>query len=338
MSSAFDAGSLTKVQAYGQALGELADRGVLTARDLREEWESALAPLSAERLVEFQTVALAAFGDTRQEVASLTAATDVLSRRALAELGVDADRALSGMSSKAREAVASVDLLIGSTTQLKSEGVEVGKVLSEALTAAIGAADTQQAVDALRSRIEELGKAGTVATQDIETLTAALTEQAAQITPGIQSAKEAYEALGITSSAALKEAAAGAREAYEALVQLGVPLDDQRAAFVAYAEAAIKANGGVADAALKARASALGLSDAVAKLVGSQQQAQQSASALKDAWDQQARIGERATEAVRQHGTAMVARGILPPRSRRRRTPPAPTSPPYWRRRRRTAS
>jgi tape measure domain-containing protein len=307
VSAAFDAGSLAKVQAYGQALGELADRGTLTARDLREEWEAALAPLSAERLVEFQTVALAAFGDTKQEIASLTAATDVLSRRALAELGVDADRALSGMSSKAREAVASVDLLISSTTQLKAQGVEVGKVLSEALTAAIGAADTQQAVDALRERITELGKAGTVATQDIEALTAALTEQAAQITPGIQSAKEAYEALGITSAAALQKAADGAREAYEALVRLGVPLDDQKAAFLAYAEAAIKANSGVADAGLKARASALGLTGAIAKLVGGQEQAQKSAQGLRDAWDQQARVNERATEAVRQHGTAMVA-------------------------------
>jgi tape measure domain-containing protein len=307
VSSAFDAGSLTKVQAYGQALGELADRGILTARDLREEWESALAPLSAERLVEFQTVALAAFGDTRQEVASLTAATDVLSRRALAELGVDADRALSGMSSKAREAVASVDLLIRSTTQLKAEGVEVGKVLAEALTAAIGAADTQQAVDALRSRIEELGKAGTVATKDIETLTAALTEQAAKITPGIQTAKEAYDALGITSQAALQKTADGARDAYEALVRLGVPLADQRAAFLAYTEAAIAANGGVASAVLKAKAATLGLSGELSRLSGSTTQAAAALEDLRGIQERGVRAAERNTDAVREHGTAMVA-------------------------------
>jgi len=72
--------------------------------------------------------------------------------------------------------------------------------------------------------------------------------------------EHAYKQLGITSSASLQQQAQTARQAFETIKASGTAApEDIRRAFQKMAEAAIAANGGVADASLKAQAAQYGL-------------------------------------------------------------------------------
>lgn len=77
--------------------------------------------------------------------------------------------------------------------------------------------------------------------------------------------KSAYETLGVTSTAALKETAANAEQAYKTIELGNEPIEQQRAAFMKWAEAALaaaKATGEAVPEQVKARAATLGLSSA----------------------------------------------------------------------------
>lgn len=70
----------------------------------------------------------------------------------------------------------------------------------------------------------------------------------------------AFERLGVTSTDALKQAAANAKRDFEIIRSSGTAsVRDIQAAFAAYAQKAIEANGGVADAVLKGQAALHGL-------------------------------------------------------------------------------
>ena len=131
------------------------------------------------------------------------------------------------------------------------------------------------------------------------------------MTPGINSVEEAFRRLGVTSKAEMDRAAAEAKQAFEVIRDSGkATAEELRAAFTAYAEQAVAANGGVADATVKAQASALGLAVEVDKtgkvIVQSMAEAafgvKGAGQALEDAADSARELGEAAGEA----GESMV--------------------------------
>jgi|GEM_PF-5315150 len=79
-----------------------------------------------------------------------------------------------------------------------------------------------------------------------------------ELTAGLGDLEAAYKALGITSQTELKRTAADMRASYDTLVRMNAPLADQNAAWAKYAEAAIAANGGVADSTITADAAMRG--------------------------------------------------------------------------------
>ena len=70
--------------------------------------------------------------------------------------------------------------------------------------------------------------------------------------------EQAYKDLGITSQAALDAAAKKAKEAFDTISKSNAPLNDLNAAWKAYADAAIAANGGVASTTIQAEAAMRG--------------------------------------------------------------------------------
>lgn len=93
---------------------------------------------------------------------------------------------------------------------------------------------------------------------------AAVAPQLAEMGSTAQASAEqvaaAFDRLGVTSTEALKNAAANAKRDFEIVRDSGTAsVRDIQAAFTAYAQKAIAANGGVADAALKAQAAQHGL-------------------------------------------------------------------------------
>jgi len=103
-------------------------------------------------------------------------------------------------------------------------------------------------------RVKSLGAEGKLSGQQLADALEQAKRKADELIPGIQSVEEAYKTLGITSQAEMQKTADSAKAAYEQIKAGGASLTDQAAAWKAYAEKAIAANGGVASSMIQAQA------------------------------------------------------------------------------------
>ncbi|WP_051219843.1 tape measure protein [Rheinheimera baltica] len=111
----------------------------------------------------------------------------------------------------------------------------------------------------------------------------------------VQQTEEAYRALGIASTTALQTAAENAQAAYEVIASGDEPIEQQRQAFLKWADAALaaaKATGDTVPQQIRAQAAALGLTSALDDLASKQgisfelsDKQSQSFNALKQAFD-----------------------------------------------------
>ena len=263
MAKQLDTESGASVRAFGQALDELAANGTISASQVSDAWTGAMAKLNGEALQKFAITAQAAFGDSERDARALSDVMDNVLKRAIANTGQDFTLLSTGMSAAATNSLASLDLIIDGVDRLKAQGVDTGKAIEGALINALKSANSQAEIDAITARLAGLGLEGEKAGKAIEAAMAAASQRIEDLTPGIQSVEEAYRKLGIVSQDALKKQADGLREAYDYLATNGASVNELSAAWGKYAEAAIKANGGVATEVIKAEAAAKGYSIAV---------------------------------------------------------------------------
>jgi len=153
--------------------------------------------------------------------------------------------------------------IAGSNAIVQSmRGIEApaGAIATE-LERAVGAASGHE-LDALVDKINALAAVGKLSSTEVRGLAAAVEEardRAEDAVPGIQSIGEAFRKLGVESPESLKRTADAAEEAFDLILSGGREVKDQLpAAFEAYANAAIAANGGVADATIEAQAAQYG--------------------------------------------------------------------------------
>lgn len=108
-------------------------------------------------------------------------------------------------------------------------------------------------------------------TEEIARNTQELIGHGFELQNSVNAMEEAYKQLGIQSTQSLQEAAAAAQKAYEVISSGNEPIEQQRAAFLKYAESAVKASQATGDGVpetLKAQAAALGLTESLDKLSG----------------------------------------------------------------------
>jgi ElaB/YqjD/DUF883 family membrane-anchored ribosome-binding protein len=118
-------------------------------------------------------------------------------------------------------------------------------------------------------------------------------------TPGINSVREAFKQLGITSDETLKKTAADAKAAYDVLRDSGTAsAREMGEAFKKSADAAIAANKGIAPAWVQAEAAMRGYEVAV-------DSAGRATLRLKGSVDDSAGSHSRAANAIDQHRTAL---------------------------------
>ncbi len=202
------------------------------------------------------------------KVESFTRATQtglqLIAEQAARNLGVDVPAAFNKVSDGFRQSQENISVLIRQLPQLKAAGVDTGLAVGQALNNMINGAKNQAEIDAVIQRIKlmrkELG----------DKVADGLLEQAAEkikdlkknlqdALPGIQGVEEAMRRLGITSDQALKDAAKGAKESYDYMVTEGKrSARELGVAFQQAADAAIKANDGIAPSWVKAQASLRG--------------------------------------------------------------------------------
>ena len=200
----------------------------------------------------------------------------LIAQQAAKNLGVDVPLAFNKVSDAFTKSQDDLSVLIRSLPELKVEGVDTAAVVGQALNKMIDGAQNEAELEAVRGRVQALrGELG-------EKIADGLLDQAKKqseelsdaldaATPGINSVREAFKSLGIESDAALKEKAKTAKEAYDAIKSSGTASAREiNESWKAMAEASIKANDGVADATVKAQASAHGFAietDAAGKSV-----------------------------------------------------------------------
>ena len=270
-------------------LDKLAQDGKISATEFQAAWSKAL---DGKDLAEFEVKARAAFAAARSEAekaatavqeaiargvsgeplkalkaqAEATAAVvtreaersaqlmDGLLREAVKRTGLEYEQLQGKIGAASRSAINDVEAIIAGLGKLKAEGVDTGRALTASLSKAIQTADTEKALDVVRSQIEQVRKvlgdkiANGLLDQAKEKANA-LKDALDAATPGINSVREAMKELGITSDESLKKTAATAKEAYDTMVESGKnSARELSEAFKKSAEAAIAANKGIAPA------------------------------------------------------------------------------------------
>jgi tape measure domain-containing protein len=311
---AADIGSSDGIKALILDLDRLRLGAQVTGEQIDAALRAKLAQLSARELQEFRIQAEIAFGGAADAAERLAQINDAVLAVSFGKLGVNAAAALGQISPAAAEAIAGVDGIVTALDAAEVEAVQAAGAIELALGAAFKKADTLAAVVALNSRIQDLGEAGKIGAEAMTRLadaSEAARRRIEDMTPGINSVEEAFRRLGVTSKAEMDRAAAEAKQAFEVIRDSGkATAEELRAAFTAYAEQAVAANGGVADATVKAQASALGLAVEVDKtgkvIVRTMAEAafgvKGTDKALKDAAGSAGELGEAAKDA----GKSMV--------------------------------
>lgn len=248
----------TSITAFSGALQELAASGQLSAQQVGSAWQQALGQLHPGQLQAFRAEVVSAMADGALSAQQFAAINDQILANSFTQLGVNANLALNSIGPQAQGAIDHLTLLAqsfiatGANAALAQQGIEL------AMQAAIPKADSLAALTQLEQKLVDLNRAGLLSEAGILRTREALDKQRVALEdslPGIQSVAEAMRRLGITSDAALKEAAKSAREAFEELEADGTSSARvMQQAFAKVAQAAIDANGGIADSWTRSRA------------------------------------------------------------------------------------
>lgn len=244
------------------AMEELRSNGTLTAKQVGEAWQQALAKLSTGELGALRANLQEAARTGVITAKQLAEANDQILSSSFSRLGVNAAQALGKISEGAQEAINSVGLVADAAEAAGVKTTEAARAIEMAFMAAIPKADSLEAVAELEKQLKALGAAGKLSADGIKRTQEALDKQRATIedqVPGIQSLGEALRQLGVKPQAELKALAASAKEAFDKVKESGTATPREiNEAWKAMAEAAIKANDGVADSTIKSQAAAHG--------------------------------------------------------------------------------
>ena len=264
------------IEGFAQALEELRDTGEATAEQTADAWNQALESLSSNELANFATNAQAAFGQTEEDAKALAEVLNNALSEAAERAGVNLATAFDGVSDEAAEALDDIHALRELLEATEATAEQTGRALEQAFGAAIDTAQTSADLREIEQRMDRLAAAGELSADAMERMEAALADQRAEIdraTPGIQSMAEAYERVGVTSEQASQKHIQSMRAAYEYIRENGGTVEEQRQAWLAWAEAAVKAGDDAEISQAKAEAAARGTTEQLDELIGKTKEA-----------------------------------------------------------------
>ena len=260
--AALDGQDLAKFEVLARnafaAAGQEAEK---LSEQIRQAIDSGASPAVVGELQKRLEAAMSAAAREGERVAQMM---DTVLNAAVVRTGLEFSALEGRIGATSRFAINDLDVIIGGLDRLKAQGLDAGKALEASFVKALDTADSQRAVDEVTSRVEALrrqlgDKVAEGLLDQAKQKTQELNEALDKAKPGINSLAEAMKQLGITSDASLKDTAAQARVSYDAIAQSGKASAREMAdAFKVAAEAAIKANGGIAPSWVTAQASARG--------------------------------------------------------------------------------
>lgn len=259
------------VDQLGLVMGAVAASSQKLASDIVKTLPDAIKKLNGPELKAFETAFIG--GMTRAGASAELLKTTMLTiaTQGAKVLGVDLAAALTGTSKGFQDNRVILDGFIKDFDKLKSSGVDSSKLVEQSLKSMLDKAKNPAELRELIALYEQMGRTGKLGGEAMAEGLAKAKEKLDEITPGINSVAEAFRAFGLKTreeSATLAKTYGAAFEKLRASGQASA--SDLRTAFTAYAEAAVRANGGVADALLQAKAEAMGLKlevDATGKVI-----------------------------------------------------------------------
>lgn len=295
----FDVSNSAGIRAMSAALDKLLADGKITASEFQGAWAKAL---DGQDLAKFEVLARNAFAAAGQEAdklriqieqsiqkgaspevvnglrqrleAALSAATregervatmmDNVLRAAVQRTGLDFTELQGRINEASRSAINDLDAIAAGMGRLKEQGVDAGRVLETSFVKAINTASSQQAIDAVRTRVEQLrtvlgSKVADGLLDQAKTKALEIADAMDKARPNVNSVREAMQQLGITTDATLTATASKAKEAYDFMASSGkASARELGEGFKQAAEAAIAANKGIAPSWVVAQAGVRG--------------------------------------------------------------------------------
>lgn len=300
-SESFDLSKVQGVRDFAALLDKLAAGGKLAAGEFEAAWAKAL---NGKDLAQFEVLARAAFSGAAREGERIAQVMDSVLQEAVRRTGLEFGQLQGRIGTASRSAINDLETLIAGVDKLKEQGIDAGRALSASFVKAIDTADGQQALEVLRTKIEQVrsvlgDKLADGLLDQAKEKADALKDALDKATPGINSVREAMKQLGITSDAELKKVAESAKAAYDTLSQSGgASARELSEGFRKAAEAAIAANNGIAPAWVEAAAALRGFDIEL-------NNAGKSSLRLKDATNQAADAHNRAARAARDQMTEL---------------------------------
>ena len=245
------------------AIELLREESEQAAETVRDELLGAIRELNNADLSAFASELSRAYQEGVRAAEDLAAINEEVLEEGFRRLGTTAAEALGrDIPTAGQEAIDVLDAIEIALHNAELSAEEFQQGMTAAFEAAIVKQDTLESLETLAERIREAGEAGTITVEAMQELERSLERQRGQIAlldPAVQALEAAYRQLGLTSPRALAETADRAREAYEIIRDSEQPVHAVRQAFTRYAEAAVRANGGVINSLVSSEAAALGL-------------------------------------------------------------------------------
>lgn len=176
------------------------------------------------------------------------------------KLNLDFDKATVGISQGFGEFLQSVADLSAHYDDFTKHGVDGTQLLIQALTTMKDTANNERELIALADLWQDLGQKGQLSAEQLKAGLDGVNGKLDGIKDGINSVAEAYKTMGLSSQAELQAQADSFAQAYDIIAKSGTATTQTlEEAFRKYAQSAIRANNGVADATLQAQAAERGL-------------------------------------------------------------------------------
>ncbi len=289
-------------------------QGQLTSEQIQEGLSTALAGLSDEERTRFGDLIKTAMGKieagAKDAGVTLTQLQNLLGAinkaatdQSLSRLGVEIADLTGGISSGAETALSDLARLSGEMAATGVSGAAAARVTETAFTNAWKNVRTEADRTALLAVLKSWEDQGYLTAEAVERMTENLSDTGR----AADDLDSRMEKAGITSQARLNDITESAKALYEEIKAAGKPIEDQREAWLRYAQAAMAANKNISDSEkeslqsqLELEAATLGVSDEFQRLSTAGQEAnKQIAESAKEAAIATSEIGNAAQQSDR---------------------------------------
>ena len=162
-----------------------------------------------------------------------------LASAAFDKFGLDVNAAMGRVSTATQTAIDDFDGLVVAVDRVNGTAEEKSRALSQAFGQMIDGAKTQADFEAIRAKIEQMGRQGLLSASDMRAALDSVSERAGKLAGETDKVTQAFERMGLKTNEELAKAAVQAQSDYELIKQSGkASAETIEAAYKQAAEAA----------------------------------------------------------------------------------------------------